>query len=168
MCLSNPTFLQSQPSDALLYSAVMKIVAKNRKATFDYEVVDTIEAGLMLTGQEVKSCRLGQVSLAGSYVSFLGGRPILKQAKISPYAYAGNMKDYEPGRDRMLLMTKAQLRKLEAAQAEKGISIIPLEVRAGAFIKLLIAVGKGRKRFDKRQKIRDRELGRRIRQTGAN
>lgn len=144
----------------------MKVVAKNRKATFDYEVTDTVEAGLLLTGQEVKSCRLGQISLAGSYVSFVGGRPLLKQAKISPYKYAGNMKDYDPGRDRLLLMTKAQVQKLEAAQSERGISIVPLEVRAGKFIKLLIAVGKGRKRIDKRQKIREREVGRRLRTQG--
>lgn len=144
----------------------MKVVAKNRKATFDYEVTDTVEAGLLLTGQEVKSCRLGQISLMGSYVSFAGGRPVLKQAKISPYTYAGNMKDYDPGRDRPLLMTKTQVQKLEAAQSEKGISIIPLEVRAGKFIKLLIAVGKGRKRIDKRQRIKEREVGRRLRTQG--
>ncbi len=144
----------------------MKVVAKNRKATFDYEVTDTVEAGLLLTGQEVKSCRLGQISLMGSYVSFVGGRPLLKQAKISLYKYGGNMPDYDPSRDRQLLMTKAQVQKLEVAQSEKGISIVPLEVRAGKFIKLLIAVGKGRKRLDKRQKIQEREIGSRLRQKG--
>lgn len=142
----------------------MKVVAHNRKATFDYEVLETLEAGLQLTGQEVKSCRQGQVSLAGSYVSFVGGSPVLKQAKISPYKYAGDLKEYDPGRDRPLLLTKAQALKLDAAQSEKGISIIPLEVLAGKFIKLKIAVGRGRKRLDKRQKIKEREMGRRMRQ----
>ena len=141
----------------------MKVVAKNRRATFDYDVVDSFEAGLILTGPEVKSCRLGQISLAGSYVSFLGGRAVLKQAKISRYAYAGDLAEYVPDRDRVLLLSKAQQAKLEAAQAEKGISIIPLEVRAGKFVKLLIAVGKGRKRLDKRQKIRERDMGKRMR-----
>ncbi len=143
---------------------IMKTVAQNRRATFDYEIVETVEAGIMLTGPEVKSCRMGQVSLLGSYVSFFGGKPILKHAKISPYKYSGPMPDYDPGHDRELLLRKNQAAKLEAAQSEKGISIIPLEVRAGKFIKILIGIGKGRKRLDKRQKIKDREMGRKMRE----
>ncbi len=143
---------------------VMKIVAKNRRATFDYEILETVEAGIMLTGPEVKSCRLGQMSLLGSYISFFGGKPVLKQAKISPYKYAGPMPDYDPGHDRELLLRKNQAAKLEALQAEKGISIIPLEVRAGKFIKVLIGIGRGRKRFDKRQKIKERDVGRKMRE----
>lgn len=142
----------------------MKTVAQNRRATFDYQILETVEAGIMLTGPEVKSCRMGQVSLLGSYVSFFGGKPILKQAKISPYTYSGPMPDYDPGHDRELLLRKNQAAKLEALQSEKGISIIPLEVRAGKFIKVLIGVGKGRKRLDKRQKIKDREMGRKMRE----
>lgn len=142
----------------------MKIVAKNRRATFDYEILETVEAGLVLTGPEVKSCRMGQVSLLGSYVSFFGGKPVLKQAKISPYKYAGPMPNYDPGHDRELLLRKNQAAKLEAAQAEKGISIVPLEVQAGKFIKVVIGIGRGRKRFDKRQKIKEREVGRNMRE----
>lgn len=144
----------------------MKIVAQNRRAKFDYEITDTFEAGLMLTGQEVKSCRMGQVNLAGSYVSFFGGKPLIKHMKISAYKYAGPLPDYDPERDRPLLLKKNEALKLDSAQAEKGIAIIPLEVRAGKFIKLLIGIGKGRKKMDKRQKIREREMGRRIRETG--
>ncbi len=118
----------------------------------------------MLTGPEVKSCRMGQISLLGSYISFFGGKPILKQAKISPYKYAGPMPDYDPGHDRELLLRKNQAAKLEAAQSEKGISIIPLEVSAGKFIKVMIGIGKGRKRFDKRQKIKERDVGRKMRE----
>lgn len=142
----------------------MNIVAKNRRATFDYEILETVEAGIMLTGPEVKSCRLGQVSLLGSYVSFFGGKPILKQAKISPYKYAGPMPDYDPGHDRELLLRKNQAKKLEASQEEKGISIIPLEVHAGKFIKVVIGVGRGRKRHDKRQKIKERDVRRKMRE----
>lgn len=142
----------------------MKIVAKNKRATFDYEILETVEAGIMLTGPEVKSCRMGQISLLGSYISFFGGKPILKQAKISPYKYAGPMPDYDPGHDRELLLRKNQAAKLEAAQSEKGISIIPLEVSAGKFIKVMIGIGKGRKRFDKRQKIKERDVGRKMRE----
>jgi SsrA-binding protein len=101
--------------------------------------------------------------LAGAYVSFLGGKPVLKQAKISVYKYAGPMPDYDPGRDRPLLMSKSQLSKLEAMTQEKGITVVPLEVRAGKFIKLLLGIGKGRKRLDKRQRIREREVEKRVR-----
>ncbi len=141
----------------------MKIVAQNRRARFDYEILDTVEAGLVLTGQEVKSCRLGQVSLAGSYVSFHSGKPILKAMKISPYAYASGLEGYDPGHDRGLLMKKSQIAKLQAASAEKGMSTIPLEVHADKFIKVLIGIGRGRKRIDKRQRIKEREVGRRLR-----
>lgn len=145
----------------------MKVVAQNRRARFDYEITETFEAGIMLTGQEVKSCRLGQVNLAGSYVSFASGSPVLKQAKISPYKYAGKLQDYDPGHDRTLLLRSKEAERLEALQSEKGVSIIPLEVRAGKFIKVLIGVGRGRKKLDKRQKIREREISRRVRETGS-
>ena len=141
----------------------MKVVAQNRRARFDYEITETVEAGIMLSGQEVKACRLGQVSLIGSYVSFFGGKPVLKQAKISAYKYAGILPDYDPGHDRVLLLKKSELLKLESVQAEKGVSLVPLEIHAGKFIKVLIGVGRGRKRFDKRQKIKEREVGRRLR-----
>ena len=141
----------------------MKVVAQNRKARFDYDIVDTVEAGIVLTGGEVKSCRLGQVSLAGSYVSFVSGAPVLKQAKISPYAYAGKQPDYEPGRDRKLLLRKSELERLDSAQAEKGVAIVPLEVKAGRHIKVLLGLAKGRKTIDKRQRIKDREMGKRMR-----
>jgi SsrA-binding protein len=142
----------------------MKIVAQNRRARFDYDITETVEAGIMLSGQEVKACRLGQISLVGSYVSFFGGKPVLKQAKISVYKYAGVLPDYDPGHDRALLLKKSELVKLEALQAEKGVALIPLEIHAGKFIKLLLGVGRGRKRFDKRQKIKEREVGRRVRE----
>ncbi len=141
----------------------MKTVAQNRRAKFDYEILETVEAGIVLSGQEVKACRLGQISLFGSYVSFFGGKPILKQAKISRYKYSGPMSDYDPGHDRELLLRKNQAEKLEAYQAEKGISIVPLEIQAGKFIKVLIGVGRGRKRHDKRQKIKERDIGRKMR-----
>lgn len=146
------------------YSRCMKVVAQNKRARFDYEITETVEAGLMLTGQEVKSCRLGQINLMGSYVSFFSGKAVLKQAKISPYTYAGPMPDYDPGHDRPLLLKKSDIEKLEAQQHIKGISILPLEVRAGRYIKLLIGIGKGRRRVDKRQKIKEREMGRRVRE----
>ncbi len=142
----------------------MKVVSKNRRATFDFEVVDTIEAGMILTGQEVKSCRSGNVHLAGAYVSFLGGKPVLKQAKISPYAFASGIDGYDPQRDRMLLISKKEMAKLQTLTDQKGMTIVPLEMRAGKYIKLLLAVGRGRKQIDKRQRIKERDVDRKMRQ----
>ncbi len=141
----------------------MKTVAQNRRARFDYEIVETVEAGLVLTGQEVKSCRLGQVSLAGAYVSFFGGKPMIKHMKIAPYKFASGLEGYDPGHDRELLLKKSERERLASAGSVQGTTIVPLEVRAGKFIKVLIGLGRGRKRLDKRQVIKDRDLDRRMR-----
>jgi len=140
----------------------MATVAKNRRARYDYEITDTVEAGIMLTGQEVKSCRKGHVNLAGAYVSFLDGKPTLKGAKITPYRFASGLENYSPGRDRPLLLKKAETNRLLSAAQEKGVSIIPLEVRAGKHIKVLLGIGTGKKRYDKRQKIKEREQERKL------
>ncbi len=142
---------------------MIKIVAQNRRARFDYEVIDTVEAGILLTGQEVKSCRMGHIDLAGSYVSFFRNVPTLKQAKISPYPFASGLADYQPGRDRSLLLKKSELEKLKIATEQRGTTIIPLEVRAGKFIKVLLGLGRGRKRVDKRAAIKDREVKQKLR-----
>lgn len=142
----------------------MKVVAQNRRARFDYEILDTVEAGLMLTGQEVKSCRLGHCDLKGSYVSFTGERPMLRQMTIRPYTHAGNLPDYQPSRERELLLKKTEIATLQQASEEKGLTIVPLEVRVGRFIKVFLAVARGRKRFDKRQKIKERDVQKRLRQ----
>lgn len=131
---------------------------------FDYEIEDTLEAGLVLTGQEVKSCRLGHVDLAGSYLSFQGGVPTIKHLKIMPYKFASGLVGYDPGRDRTILLSAAQIDALQGRMAERGISVIPLEVRAGKFVKLALAVGRGRKRADKRARIKEREMGRNLRE----
>ncbi|TSC59116.1 MAG: SsrA-binding protein [Candidatus Peregrinibacteria bacterium Greene0416_19] len=147
----------------------MKVVAHNRRARFDYEILDTVEAGIVLIGGEVKSCRGGQVNLSGAYVSFLGGKPFLKKAKISAYKFAAlqpgaRAPGYEPERDRELLMKKSEAERLRARAEEKGMTIVPLEVRAGKYIKVLLGVGRGRKTLDKRQRIKERETSRRLRE----
>ncbi|MDD4319070.1 MAG: SsrA-binding protein SmpB [Candidatus Peribacteraceae bacterium] len=142
----------------------MKVVAQNRRARFDYEILETVEAGVVLSGQEAKSCRAGHVNLAGSYVSFTAGKPVLKKAKIAPYAFAGPLPDYDPEQDRPLLLKKNESGKLQSSAAEKGVSVVPLEVRAGKFIKVLLGVGRGCKTIDKRQRIKEREVGRKIRE----
>jgi SsrA-binding protein len=145
----------------------MKTVAQNRRAKFDYEIVDTVEAGMMLTGQEAKSCRQGHVNLAGAYVSLTSGKPVLKNASISAYEFAGPLPDYDPNRDRPLLLKKTEAAKLESLLAEKGVSLVPLEVRAGRYIKVLLGLGRGRKRVDKRHKIKEREIDRQLRETST-
>jgi len=138
----------------------MKTVAQNRRARFDYELLETLEAGIVLTGQEVKSCRMGQVSLAGAYISFHGSDPVLKGAMITKYPYASPTEPYEPKRDRRLLLKKNEAERLRQYAQEKGISVVPLDMRAGRFVKLTIGVGRGRKKLDKRRVIREKEVTR--------
>ncbi len=141
----------------------MKTVAQNRRARFDYEIIQTIEAGIILTGPEVKSCRLGHISLMGAYVSFFGGKPVLKNAKVSKYAYSADA-NHQEIRDRELLLKKTEGAKLQRALEEKGIAIVPLEIHAGRHIKVLLGLGRGRKKYDKRAKIKEREVKRRVRE----
>jgi SsrA-binding protein len=141
----------------------MKVVARNRRARFDFEITETVEAGLMLTGPEAKSCRMGHVNLAGAYVSFFGGKAHLKNTKIAPYAFSRNV-PHEEMRDRQLLLSAAESARLQKALEEKGISVVPLEVRADKYIKVLLGLGRGRKRIDKRQRIKEREMGRNLRE----
>ena len=142
----------------------MKTVASNRRARYDYQILDTFEAGIVLTGQEAKSCRAGNVNLGGSYVSILKGKPVLKGAKIARYAYASVAADYDPGHDRTLLLRKNELAKLETQLNERGVTLIPLEVKAGRHIKVILGLGKGKKRYDKRQKIKEKDVKRRLKE----
>ena len=140
----------------------MKIVARNKRARFDYEILEEVEAGIILTGQEVKSVRGGNADLKGAYVSFASGKPVLKKSTIQPYKYASNLSGYDPGQDRMLLMKKSEMDRMTGKTEEKGISVMPLEFRAGRTIKILLGVGRGRKKYDKRQRIKERDVGRRL------
>lgn len=139
----------------------MKTVAKNRRAHFDYEILDRWEAGIMLSGPEVKSCRSGQIHLGGSYVSNRGLDIVLRNATIAPYPFA-RQEGYCPVQDRVLLLKASERETILHALAEKGMSVIPLEVRAGKFVKVCIGLARGRKRHDKRQRIRERELSREV------
>lgn len=116
----------------------------------------------MLTGQEVKSCREGHVNLSGSYVSFLGGTPTLKKTKIQQYRYAADIGSYDPERDRVLLLKRSESDRLRSKVEEKGVTILPLEVRAARTIKILLGLGRGRKKYDKRERIREREVQRKL------
>lgn len=141
----------------------MKTIATNRRAKFDYEILDRVEAGMILTGGEVKSCRAGHIDLRGAYVSFHAGKPVLKQSTIAPYAYASDRESYLPGRDRPLLLKKSEVEKLKEQAQQQGITIVPLEVKAGKFIKIVLGIARGRKTIDKRRAIREREVSKKLR-----
>jgi len=141
----------------------MKIVASNKRARFDYDILEEIEAGIILTGQEVKSCRQGHVHLSGAYVSMLSGKPVLKNATIDPYRYASDLDSYDKLRDRELLLKTREIDRMIGKVQEKGMSILPLEVRCGRTIKVLLGLGRGRKKYDKRQRIKEREVKKRLR-----
>ncbi len=163
-------FVNSFCSDLLLmlcgvlYHLAMKIVAINRRAKFDYEIVDTLTAGIILTGQEVKSCRLGHINLAGAFISLRSGRPVLKGMSISRYSFAGPDPHYDMKRERELLLQKREMEQLLSAETSKGLTIIPLQMTADRYIKLTIGIARGRKKFDKRQVIKERDIARRVRE----
>jgi len=143
----------------------MKVIAENRRARFDFEILETVEAGIMLTGPEAKSCRAGHVNLAGAYVTFRDGKAVLKNASISAYAFAANV-PHEEKRDRTMLLKSPELKKLTTRAEEKGLSVVPLAMHVGRFVKVLLGIGRGRKKTDKRQHIREREVARKLKQTG--
>ena len=140
----------------------MKIINKNKKATFDYEILETFKAGVILQGSEVKSIRQGQVNLKSSYVSFKDGRAYLKGANVPKYRY-DTTEAYEPFRDRELLLNKRELDKIESRLNTQGVTLIPLTVGLeGRHIKVEIGLARGKKKHDKRASIKEREAGRQI------
>jgi len=144
----------------------MPILATNKRATFDYEILEKFEAGLVLAGYEVKAVRLGHMSLKGAYVVITGGEAYLLNAHISPYQPKNMPADYEPTRTRKLLLHKNQINRLIGESKEKGLTLIPLSVYTNAIgkIKVSFAVARGKKQFDKRASISERESKRKIQQ----
>ncbi len=135
-----------------------EVVAQNRKARFDYFIEETFEAGLQLTGTEVKSLRGGRSTIAESYVTEDGGEAWLVNANIPLYA-SGNRYNHEPKRPRKLLLHKAQINKLIGAIQREGRTVVPLQVyfNEQGRAKIEIALAKGKQAHDKRQTIKDRD-----------
>ena len=143
--------------------------ATNPKASFDYEILETIEAGLVLEGHEVKSIKTGKASIKGSYVKIINGEPYLIGAVISPYQVANTPKDYDPQRSRKLLLSKKQISALIGTSHAHGLTLVPLKIydkkglstkiRAGR-LKLLVGIAKGKKRYDKRETIKKKDIAR--------
>lgn len=138
----------------------MKLVADNKKARFDFEILETYEAGVVLRGSEVKSIRKGSVNLKDAYVSFIGDEAFLQNAHISVYQ-ASSYNNHEPERLRKLLLNRNELNKIIAKTRERGLSCIPLKIyfKEGR-IKLEIALCKGKKSHDKRDAIKKRDVDR--------
>ncbi|RMH03176.1 MAG: SsrA-binding protein SmpB [Planctomycetota bacterium] len=132
-------------------------VAVNRRARRNYEILDTLEAGLALSGTEVKTLRAGRISLEEAYVKVVGGGLWLVGAHIAEYEQ-GNQFNHEPTRPRRLLVHRRELRKWHQRAREKGLTMIPLRVYfRGRWAKVEVALARGRRRHDKRQEMRKRE-----------
>ncbi|HPN55200.1 MAG TPA: SsrA-binding protein SmpB [Candidatus Moranbacteria bacterium] len=141
----------------------MSILAINKRASFDYELQDKYEAGLVLTGAEVKSIKTGHISLKGSFVTMHGEELYLTNANIPPYPFAKNSAAYDPTRSRKLLVRKSEIRHLIGKLQVKGLTLVPLRVYTKKrLIKLEFALAKGKKAHDKRQDIAKKESKRKI------
>ncbi|TSC84904.1 MAG: SsrA-binding protein [Parcubacteria group bacterium Gr01-1014_13] len=141
----------------------MSVLAENKKALFDYEILEKYEAGLALTGQEVKSARMGQINLKGSYVTFHNGKAYVLNMHINKYKPAGPMPDYDPTHTRQLLLHKKEIAYLQGKSMEKGLTILPLQVYTKQrLLKIEVAVARGKKTYDKREAIKSRELKREL------
>ena len=141
----------------------MGTLAINKKAGLDYFLFDQYEAGLVLNGQEVKSVRSGQVSLKESFVTLKGTELYLTNAYIAPYKQAGLKQINDPTRARKLLLRKSEIRQLIGKVRTEGLTLVPLKIYTKKrLLKLSFAVGKGKKKFDKREDIAKREAKRNI------
>jgi len=138
----------------------IKIISQNRKAHHDYQIQETIEAGLILTGPEVKSLRLGRANLKDSYARPKGGEVFLYEVHISPYENSP-LNEQDPTRTRKLLLHKQEIRRLTAKIREKGLTLVPLRLYfLGGKAKVELALAKGKKLYDKREAIQKKDMKR--------
>lgn len=147
----------------------MKELARNRRAYSDYTISETLEAGLVLSGAEVKSAKYGGVNLSGSYARIIGGELFLINGHIKAYTHASPLLPYDPTRSRKLLAHKHELTRLSGKIEEKGLTLIPLSAyNKKGRIKILIGLGKAKKKYDKRETIKKREAQRSIQRAVRN
>jgi SsrA-binding protein len=141
----------------------------NKRATFDFQILETIEAGMELLGFEVRSLRSGHGSLKGARVLARGGEAYLVGATIPAWQPANAPKSYDPERSRRLLLNTKEIDRIRGAESEKGLTIVPLSVyNKGRHLKLSIAIARGKKRGDKRSTITEREESIRMRRSLKN
>jgi len=142
----------------------MKKIAINKKARFDYEILEKFEAGLVLKGYEAKSIKTGHISLKGAFVAAQGNELFLINASIPLASFSANVKDYDPTASRKLLLNKKEITYLTGKKQQEGLTIVPLSVyNKKGRIKLEIALARGKKKQDKRQTIKKRETERDMR-----
>lgn len=144
----------------------MKVLADNKKVRFSYQILEKFEAGLSLLGHEVKAIKSGRINLAGAYVTLKDEEAYLINAHIPPYQPQNTPKDYDPYRSRKLLLKKAEISYFIGKIQQKNLTLVPLRVynRRGK-IKIEIGIAKGRKKIDKRELIKKREVERKIKRT---
>lgn len=138
---------------------------RNRKASYDYELLERFVAGLVLKGTEVKSIRLGKVNLQASFCLFIGDELWLRSLQIAPYPFA-SYGNHEAKSDRKLLLKRRELRRLQKKLTEKGLALIPTKIFQSqkGYFKIEIALARGKKLYDKRNAIKERELKRQIKE----
>ena len=142
----------------------MKILSENKKAHFNYEILEKFEAGISLIGQEVKSLKTRGVNLAGNFIVLKDEEIFWVGANIAPYQPKNAPADYNPERSRKLLLKKLEIKYLIGKSKQKGLTLIPLKLYTtrGGKIKLEFALAKGKKKFDKKEQIKKREIKREI------
>ena len=137
-----------------------KLVCVNKKARYEYEILETLEGGLALTGTEVKSLRAGQASITEGFAAIFGNEAWLVDCQIQPYAF-GNLNNHEPRRRRKILLHRREIAKLVGKVKEKGLSIVPLKIYfKNGLAKVELGVGRGKKLHDKREAIKGRDTAR--------
>ncbi len=138
------------------------IEIKNRRASFDYEFLETYTAGIVLCGGEIKSIRAGKASLVDAFCYFEGGELYVKNMQVAAYSWAGAWSRHDPKRDRKLLLQRKELRKLQRAVKDKGITIVAVKlfVAENGYAKLVIALSRGKKDYDKREALKKKDLQR--------
>ena len=137
-----------------------KIVISNKRARRNYDILETFEAGIVLVGSEVKSLRAAQAELKDSYASFSGGELWLENLHIAPYSFA-RAGGHDPERRRKLLLRKREMQRLVGKMAQQGLALVPLNIYfTHGLAKVELGLGKGRRTFDKRHKLKEREMQR--------
>ncbi len=155
--------MAAKPAKKAADTSGTKLIASNRRARHDYSVLDTVEAGLVLSGSEVKSLRLGQVQMADAYARYSDGELWLEGVHVAPYQFAIGVGAHNPDRRRKLLLHRDQIERLQARVAQERLALVPLSLyfKEGR-AKVELALGKGRQRADKRQAIAERDSKREI------
>ena len=140
----------------------IKVIATNRKANFEYEIINRYEAGFVITGTEVKSIRDGKINIQESYGRIINDEVCIINSHINEYKY-GNINNHEPLRNRKLLLNKREIRKIKQQLQEKGLTLVPLKVYfKGSLVKVEIGIAKGKKLYDKRESIKKRDIERNL------